>query len=100
MLSMKKTWNKIMKKEQKYFDICKEQKLIKFVGYPTKLSIKAFMLTLIGYNKPFDRHEWYIDRCGITIKYIIDYYEGKKEKIPAASIILVPDHTSSIKCNR
>ncbi|CZT99200.1 hypothetical protein PFAG_03666 [Plasmodium falciparum Santa Lucia] len=82
------TWNKIMKKEQKYFDICKEQKLIKFVGYPTKLSIKAFMLTLIGYNKPFDRHEWYIDRCGNTIKYIIDYYDGKKEKNSAVSIYI------------
>ncbi|KOB63339.1 hypothetical protein PFHG_05120 [Plasmodium falciparum HB3] len=66
----------------------KEQKLIKFVGYPTKLSIKAFMLTLIGYNKPFDRHEWYIDRCGNTIKYIIDYYDGKKEKNSAVSIYI------------
>ncbi|ETW48371.1 hypothetical protein PFMALIP_03580 [Plasmodium falciparum MaliPS096_E11] len=46
------------------------------------------MLTLIGYNKPFDRHEWYIDRCGNTIKYIIDYYDGKKEKNSAVSIYI------------
>jgi hypothetical protein len=23
---------------------------------------------------PFDRHDWYVDRCGREIKYVIDYY--------------------------
>ncbi|SBS89140.1 cytochrome c1 heme lyase, putative [Plasmodium malariae] len=82
------TWKKIMKKEQKYFDICKEQKLIRFIGLPTKLSLKAFMLTLIGYSRPFDRHDWYIDRCGNTIKYIIDYYDGKSDNNAPVSIFI------------
>lgn len=72
------TWKRIMKIEEKYFEICKDQKLIRFVGKPSKLSFKASVLHLLGYNKPFDRHDWYIDRCGKTIKYIIDYYDGKK----------------------
>ncbi|CRG95968.1 cytochrome c1 heme lyase, putative [Plasmodium gallinaceum] len=82
------TWKKIMKKEEKYFDLCKEQKLVRFVGNPTKLSFKAFLLTLLGYNKPFDRHDWYIDRCGKTIKYIIDYYDGKNDNNSPVSIYI------------
>ncbi|CAA9990074.1 cytochrome c1 heme lyase, putative [Plasmodium knowlesi strain H] len=82
------TWKRIMKKEQKYFDLCKEQKLIRFIGLPNKLSLKAFMLNLMGYNKPFDRHDWYIDRCGNTIKYIIDYYDGKSDERAPVSIFI------------
>ncbi|SCP05966.1 cytochrome c1 heme lyase, putative [Plasmodium ovale] len=82
------TWKKIMKKEQKYFDLCKEQKLVRFIGLPTKLSLKAFMLTLMGYSRPFDRHDWYIDRCGNTIKYIIDYYDGKSDESAPISIFI------------
>ncbi|CAD2099682.1 cytochrome c1 heme lyase, putative [Plasmodium vinckei] len=82
------TWKKIMKKEAFFFHICKDQKLVRFIGLPTKLSLKAFMLTLIGYNKPFDRHDWYIDRCGNTIKYIIDYYDGKNENNAPVSIYI------------
>lgn len=25
-------------------------------------------------NLPFDRHDWYVDRCGKEVRYIIDYY--------------------------
>jgi len=23
---------------------------------------------------PFDRHDWYIDRCGREVRYVIDFY--------------------------
>ncbi|VWU51701.1 cytochrome c1 heme lyase, putative, partial [Hepatocystis sp. ex Piliocolobus tephrosceles] len=82
------TWIKIMKKEQKFLDLCTEQKLIRFVGLPTKLSPKAFLLNLLGYSRPFDRHDWYIDRCGNTIKYVIDYYDGKNDSNAPVSIFI------------
>lgn len=36
----------------------------------------------IKYNsapKPFDRHDWYISRCGQARRYVIDYYEAPEE---------------------
>lgn len=31
----------------------------------------------MGYEKPFDRHDWIIDRCGLTdVHYVIDYYDA------------------------
>ena len=23
---------------------------------------------------PFDRHDWYVDRCGREVRYVIDFY--------------------------
>jgi hypothetical protein len=31
-------------------------------------------LKLVRYDKPFDRHDWTISRCGEPRRYIIDYY--------------------------
>lgn len=85
------TWKKIMNKEKRFFELCTDQKLIRFVGRPTKLSLKASFLHLLGYNKPFDRHDWYIDRCGKTIRYIIDYYDGKMDKDPSLPVSIYID---------
>ena len=30
-------------------------------------------------EKPFDRHDWTIDRCGKPVRYVIDYYGGANE---------------------
>uniref|UniRef100_A0A3B0N6R4 Holocytochrome c-type synthase n=1 Tax=Theileria annulata TaxID=5874 RepID=A0A3B0N6R4_THEAN len=32
------------------------------------------------FEKPFDRHDWYIDRCGKEIRYILDYYDDPKSQ--------------------
>ncbi|KAL1240733.1 Holocytochrome c-type synthase [Trichinella spiralis] len=32
----------------------------------------------LGYELPFDRHDWIIDRCGKEVHYVIDYYDGGK----------------------
>ena len=29
-----------------------------------------------GFSKPFDRHDWVVDRCGTDVRYIIDFYHG------------------------
>lgn len=31
----------------------------------------------MGYEKPFDRHDWVVDRCGTRVEYVIDFYQGK-----------------------
>lgn len=52
-------------------------KLHRFLGRPDELSPKAwFNYWVMGYKKPFDRHDWYIDRCGQKIRYVIDFYGG------------------------
>ena len=33
---------------------------------------------LLGYQKPFDRHDWTVDRCGKKVEYVIDFYSGRK----------------------
>ena len=40
-------------------------------------------------EEPFDRHDWYIDRCGTEVRYIIDYYHhperSSADKVPDLS---------------
>lgn len=55
-------------------------KLYRFMGRPDTLSPKAwFMHNLLGYRKPFDRHDWSVDRCGKKVRYVIDFYAGKPD---------------------
>lgn len=28
----------------------------------------------LGGPLPFDRHDWYVDRCGKEVRYVIDFY--------------------------
>lgn len=28
----------------------------------------------MGAPLPFDRHDWYVDRCGTEVRYVIDFY--------------------------
>merc|ERR1712224_470526 len=50
-----------------------------FEGRPTDLTPKASLLGMLGYEKPFDRHDWLIERDGKEVRYVIDFYEGKSE---------------------
>ncbi len=55
-------------------------KLYRFLGRPDQMSPKAFFKhRLLGYKKPFDRHDWYIDRCGEKVRYVIDFYGGNPD---------------------
>ena len=69
-------WSKIMQWERYHSKDCETPALMKFQGRPQDLSPKARILSTIGYNPPFDRHDWTIDRCGTDVRYVIDFYDG------------------------
>lgn len=56
---------------------CGGPRLHSFSGLSTKLSPRARFNTLLGYQSPFDRHDWVVDRCGKEIEYVIDFYAGR-----------------------
>ncbi|KAI9458043.1 cytochrome C1 heme lyase [Russula earlei] len=56
---------------------CGGVRLVSFKGRPREPSPKARILTLLGYNPPFDRHDWIVDRCGTRMRYVIDFYAGR-----------------------
>ncbi|KAI1855231.1 hypothetical protein JX266_000096 [Neoarthrinium moseri] len=56
---------------------CDAPRLSSFAGLSTNMSPKARINTWLGYQSPFDRHDWVIDRCGTEIEYIIDFYAGR-----------------------
>ncbi|KIM31783.1 hypothetical protein M408DRAFT_63762 [Serendipita vermifera MAFF 305830] len=47
-----------------------------FAFYFLCLSFSLFSL-VCSYQRPFDRHDWVVDRCGTRVRYVIDYYTGK-----------------------
>lgn len=57
-----------------------------FSGMATALTPKARINTLLGYQPPFDRHDWVVDRCGTQVEYVIDFYSGKDEGKPGKSL--------------
>eukprot|EP00916_Digyalum_oweni_P006117 GHVL01010538.1.p1 GENE.GHVL01010538.1~~GHVL01010538.1.p1 ORF type:complete len:173 (+),score=14.70 GHVL01010538.1:23-541(+) len=69
------TWKQILEYE-KLHD-CDNVKLAKFVGRPGEPTWKSRIYTFVGFQAPFDRHDWHIDRCGKQRRYIIDFYEGQ-----------------------
>ncbi|KAI0113617.1 cytochrome c/c1 heme-lyase [Nemania sp. FL0031] len=56
---------------------CDGPRLHSFSGLSTQMSPKARLNTLLGYQAPFDRHDWVVDRCGREIEYVIDFYAGR-----------------------
>ncbi|KAJ3332741.1 holocytochrome c synthase [Blyttiomyces sp. JEL0837] len=73
-------WGEIKKWEKEYHCDCKDVRLIKFRGRPDDLSPKARLMGwLYGTPRPFDRHDWTIDRCGTPVRYVIDYYSAPDE---------------------
>ena len=50
--------------------------LLRFGGKASEYSPRARVRHWMGYELPFDRHDWVIDRCGQEVRYIIDYYDG------------------------
>lgn len=51
--------------------------LTSFKGELKKLTPRAwFKLTILGQKAPFDRHDWLVDRCGVNVPYVIDFYDA------------------------
>lgn len=59
---------------------CGGPRLESFSGLSSSLTPRARWNTLIGYQPPFDRHDWIVDRCGTKVEYVIDFYAGRDEK--------------------
>lgn len=77
--------------EQCWQEICKYERIIRdddgnkqecslkrFMGRPNDCSPKAwFKSNILGYVRPFDRHDWYVQRPdGTECRYVIDFYTG------------------------
>ncbi|XP_005105941.1 cytochrome c-type heme lyase [Aplysia californica] len=71
-------WREVLKWEALHSDECMEPKLKRFSGFATKFSPRARIRSWLGYELPFDRHDWVVDRNGKEVRYIIDYYDGGK----------------------
>ena len=71
------TWRQVLEWESLHDGACAEKrKLLRFVGRPDELSPKAAAQYYLGLkSRPFDRHDWTVDRCGQEVRYIIDYYD-------------------------
>ncbi|KAH3680470.1 hypothetical protein WICMUC_000310 [Wickerhamomyces mucosus] len=73
-----RAWFQILKWEDKRGgDSCGGIQLTSFKGDSKKLTPKAWFWGLLGYQKPFDRHDWTINRCGVEVDYVIDFYTGR-----------------------
>jgi cytochrome c heme-lyase len=61
---------------------CGGPRLYSFRGLGTEsqfVSPRARLNGLMGYQLPFDRHDWVVERCGgQRIEYVIDFYQGKQ----------------------
>jgi len=74
-----RAWQEILQWEKgRGGESCGGPKLVSFKGDASKLTPKARLMVLMGYQPPFDRHDWTIDRCGKRVDYVIDFYSGKK----------------------
>ncbi|KAI0181582.1 cytochrome c and c1 heme-lyase [Hypoxylon sp. FL1284] len=75
-----RAWAEIKAWERPYYvkgSSCDGPRLHSFSGLSTRMSPKARINTLLGYQAPFDRHDWVVDRCGKEVEYIIDFYAGR-----------------------
>ncbi|VDD83494.1 unnamed protein product [Mesocestoides corti] len=71
-------WAEVLKWEAMHYRECKTPKLRKFAGDAKNYSPRARIRHWMGYELPFDRHDWVVDRCGKDVRYIIDYYDSDK----------------------
>ncbi|KAJ2840592.1 Cytochrome c1 heme lyase [Coemansia sp. 'formosensis'] len=72
-------WAHILEWEQRHRGECGAPKLLRFEGKAKDFTPKARFRSWLGYQLPFDRHDWTVDRCGKPVRYVIDFYEGKRD---------------------
>ncbi|KAL4437476.1 hypothetical protein ABPG77_003457 [Micractinium sp. CCAP 211/92] len=68
------TWQQVARWESLHFNDCGAPTLLRFRGRPDELSPLARLSSWLGGPLPFDRHDWYVDRCGREVRYVIDFY--------------------------
>ncbi|XP_030370251.1 cytochrome c-type heme lyase [Scaptodrosophila lebanonensis] len=69
-------WQEVLKWEALHAKECGNPRLKSFGGKAKDFSPRARFRSLLGYELPFDRHDWIVDRCGKDVRYVIDYYDG------------------------
>lgn len=74
-------WRHIQNWERAYLEESRQKcggiSLTSFKGDSKKLTPRAWIkLTVFNYEKPFDRHDWTVDRCGVQVPYVIDFYSS------------------------
>nr|XP_056700582.1 holocytochrome c-type synthase [Euleptes europaea] len=70
-------WKEILKWEALHAGECPcGPTLVRFGGKAKEYSPRARVRSWMGYELPFDRHDWIIERCGKEVRYVIDYYDG------------------------
>ena len=47
------------------------------LGGGTALQPESQIFNFLGFKLPFDRHDWIVDRCGVDVRYVIDFYNAK-----------------------
>lgn len=73
-------WKEILDWEQRAAP-SSEPSLMRFTGRPNSLSPKAYLYSTVwGGQAPFDRHDWFVDRSGREVRYVIDYYEAPNDE--------------------
>ncbi|KAI3402731.2 CYT2 [Candida oxycetoniae] len=56
--------------------------LTSFKGDSKRLTPRAwFKSKIAGQEPPFDRHDWTINRCGVEVEYVIDFYNGENNQV-------------------
>lgn len=59
---------------------CGGPRLRSFRGDSKALTPRARVYGWLGYERPFDRHDWVVERCGREggeVEYVIDFYRGR-----------------------
>ncbi|XP_044156431.1 holocytochrome c-type synthase isoform X2 [Bufo gargarizans] len=70
-------WSEIVKWEMLHYKECPYgPTLVRFGGKAKEFSPRARIRSWMGYELPFDRHDWIVNRCGQEVRYVIDYYDG------------------------
>ncbi|KAG3291285.1 HCCS-like [Ictidomys tridecemlineatus] len=65
-------WKEILKWEALYAAECPcGPSLIRFGGKEKQYSPRARICSCMGYELPFDRHDWIINRCGLPVHHLI-----------------------------
>jgi cytochrome c heme-lyase len=81
-----RAWHEIKQWEAGKSEQCGGPRLESFSGLSTSLTPRARWKALMGYQTPFDRHDWVVDRCGVKVEYVIDFYAGRNEGKPGKEL--------------
>lgn len=83
-----RAWGQVLEWEALHEGTCggRRARLESFRGDAKKLSPRARLLMALGYAAPFDRHDWQVDRCGSSVRYVVDFYNAPAAPGQAAAI--------------